>query len=1103
MSKGKEDLTRPVEETGGLGSEPLPRHVEADALAEADTAVTGGVDQELAASVRPRNLVPSEREQELGVRAEDYEFTPIEGDAPRKPLKETIAGLIADLDPRKIGGPKMPLILLGLMGMITQWDNIALDVLLPEMRAEFAFSLQFLITLGSLLGIVMILLAPPLGFMADRVSRVWMLRIGNLVANAASVLQGAAGSVPQLVAGRTLAGVGASVAGPAGFPLLADYFPSRSRARVFAFLGLMGGVGALLGPTIAGNLAEWFTWRVSVIALGAIATAVTFALFFLKEPVRGYQERKEMGADEEVATTEQKPVSWAEAWRAAKSITTLRRLWYATPFLQISGTVIGLFVGLYFAEEFGLGPRARGYIATGSGLFSITGLLFAGPLADRLLAFKPGRVMAFLGGLLVLNAGTVAVLAFSGNLWLSIIVSLPIGFIGTAFQPALATLISLVVPPRIRGLGLQTIAPWQIIGLLFNIMFIAPMVDNWGLRRGMLMFIPVYLIGAFILSTSSFGVDRDIRAARAASMADEEARRAKARGRRKMIICRDVDVTYDSVQVLFSVDFDVEEGEIVAVMGTNGAGKSTLLRAIAGIQEASNGAIFLDGHDITHVPPHENAANGIVMVPGGHAVFPTLTVEENLRTAAWMYRSEESYVKERTEQVLDFFPILRERLHQPAGNLSGGEQQMVALGQAFLMRPRLLMIDELSLGLAPQIVEQLLDTLRQIHEQGTTVLLVEQSLNVAVTIAERAVFMEKGEIRFDGSTEELMRRPELVRAVFMGGAVSGTASGGPVRTSGAHQQASEERERLLTVEGVSVSFGGVHALRDVGLDVGAAEIVGIIGPNGAGKTTLFDAISGFVTPDTGSVLLEATDVTTLSPDARARLGLGRSFQNTRLFPSMTVRENIVVALERHLKAKNPLMAAVWAPKLRQAERRAYRRADGLIELLGLQAYADKFVNELSTGSRRAVDIACVMAAQPRILLLDEPSSGLAQAETEELGPVLVRLAKETGAGLLVIEHDMPLITSISHRMIAMELGAVVTTGPPREVVNDPRVMQSYMAASESVVSRSGGKGLAAMLGVEAPATSGNDDEDDEPAAKAKKKKKKNTTRSTNDRKKTR
>ena len=988
-----------------------------------------------------RELVPSEREVRLGVTRRRYEFSRPAAERPsrRRPVA-VLRDLGNDLDPRTIGGPKLPVLLLGFSALFAQWDDQALAILLPEMRADFAFSLQFLLTLGSVLGVVSILLAPAMGYLADRVKRVWMVRLGAVLANAASVVQGLAAGIPQLVAGRAMAGLGQAVREPAGFPLLTDYYPSRSRARVFAFLGLMGVLGGIVGPSVAGNLGDVYGWRVAVVSLGILATLTTIGLFFLREPPRGYQDRLEAGASEEVARSEQPPVSWAEAWRAAGAIATVRRLWYATPFLQVVIVGMALFLDLYFAEEFGLSPRERGYLGTARGAFGLLGILVAAPLADRLLAYRPGRVMVALGGIMVLYAGLVLVLAVSNNLWVSVIVALPLGFGFVAISPALYTLLSLTIPARVRGLGMQTVAPWQLVGFAI-LPFLGRAADTWGVREGLMAFLPVYLIAALILATSSQGVDRDIRAARAASLADEEARRARSSGRAKMLVCRDVDVHYEGVQVLFNVDFDVDEGDMVALVGTNGAGKSTLLRAIAGVHEASNGAIFFDGHDVTHVPPHEAAGRGITLVPGGAGVFPGLTVDDNLRAAAWMFRDDRDYVRTETARVHKMFPVLAERRNQPAGALSGGEQQMLTLAQAFLSRPRLLMIDELSLGLAPGVVEQLLGTLREINAQGTTVVLVEQSLNTALRIARRAVFMEKGEIRFDGPTEELFRRPELVRSIFMGGGASATGRLGVSRN-----RSSKSGQVLLQASDVRLSFGGVRALNGASLQLAAGEVVGIIGPNGAGKTTLFDVISGFVRPETGSVSFEGKGIEGLEPDQRAALGLGRSFQDVRLFPSMTVRENLAVAREQRIAsaAKNPVLAALWSPLVRESERKVFQQVDGLLQRFNLTGVADKFVNELSTGTRRAVDLACIALAEPKVLLLDEPSSGLAQAETKELGLLLARLSRELGCAMLVIEHDMSLIASLADRLVAMHLGQVIATGPPEEVLANRAVVSSYV-----------------------------------------------------------
>ncbi len=208
-----------------------------------------------------------------------------------------------------------------------------------------------------------------------------------------------------------------------------------------------------------------------------------------------------------------------------------------------------------------------------------------------------------------------------------------------------------------------------------------------------------------------------------------------------LVECQGVDVAYGPVQVLFGVDFDVEEGEIVALLGTNGAGKSTLLKAISGLIAPSAGQISFDGHDITGAEAEAVTRSGVAYMPGGKGIFPTVTVDEHLRLAAWTFRKDTARIAAAKAEVLELFPILAERADQPAGYLSGGEQQMLALAQSFMTKPRLLLVDELSLGLAPTVVGMLLEVLRTIHAAGTTIVIVEQSVNVALTLAQRAVFM--------------------------------------------------------------------------------------------------------------------------------------------------------------------------------------------------------------------------------------------------------------------------------------------------------------------------------------------------------------------------
>ncbi|HVY11788.1 MAG TPA: ATP-binding cassette domain-containing protein [Mycobacteriales bacterium] len=525
-----------------------------------------------------------------------------------------------------------------------------------------------------------------------------------------------------------------------------------------------------------------------------------------------------------------------------------------------------------------------------------------------------------------------------------------------------------------------------------------------------------------------------------------------------LLVCRDLDVGYDSVQVLFGVDMHVRRGEVLALLGTNGAGKSTLLRAISGLTMPSAGSIVFDGRDITRISAVERARTGIGQVPGGKGIFPTVTVADHFRAARWIRTKEHVGAGDAAqEQVLEWFPNLRNRWDTLAGNLSGGEAQQLAVGMAFITRPKLLIIDELSLGLAPTIVEKLLDVVRQVNASGTTVVLVEQSVNVALTIAERAYFMEKGEVRFCGSTAELIERDDIVRSVFLAAATE-DAKPQAKRTVVIDDRPPVE---VLRVDDLAVSFGGVRAVDGVSFALHDGEILGLIGPNGAGKTTIFDLVSGFLRPSRGHVEFTGQDVTTLGPDGRGRLGLGRSFQDARIFPSLSVAENIAASLERHLEVRDHLAAALGMPDIAELERHIAWTVSDLVELLSLGAYRDKLVRELSTGTRRMVDIAMALAYDPTVLLLDEPSSGIAQRETEALGPMLVRIRDEANCSLLVIEHDMPLICAVSDRLLALEQGRVIATGTPDEVLGDPRVIASYLGSNEATRNRSGAMSAAA------------------------------------------
>jgi branched-chain amino acid transport system ATP-binding protein len=229
---------------------------------------------------------------------------------------------------------------------------------------------------------------------------------------------------------------------------------------------------------------------------------------------------------------------------------------------------------------------------------------------------------------------------------------------------------------------------------------------------------------------------------------------------------RDVHTFYGNIHALKGISFAVEKGEIVSLIGSNGAGKSTTLRAISGLNKPSQGSVIFDGSDLASARASQLTSRGIAMVPEGRGVFSKLTVTENLEMGAY-YRNDRAGIKSDMEKVFDLFPRLRERRTQFAGTMSGGEQQMLAIGRALMARPRLLLLDEPSMGLAPVLVDFVFDTIKQIKETGTTILLVEQNAHMALQVADRGYVLQSGQIVLSDSAAVLRRDP-MVQKTYLG-----------------------------------------------------------------------------------------------------------------------------------------------------------------------------------------------------------------------------------------------------------------------------------------------------------------------------------------------
>ncbi|HEY2430143.1 MAG TPA: ATP-binding cassette domain-containing protein [Acidimicrobiales bacterium] len=258
----------------------------------------------------------------------------------------------------------------------------------------------------------------------------------------------------------------------------------------------------------------------------------------------------------------------------------------------------------------------------------------------------------------------------------------------------------------------------------------------------------------------------------------------------------------------------------------------------------------------------------------------------------------------------------------------------------------------------------------------------------------------------------------------------------------------------LEIHELTVGFGGLRAVDGLSLVVEPGTITGILGPNGSGKTTLLDAVSGQVRPTSGRISLDGEDLIDYLPEDRAALGLVRSFQDCRLYPELTVEDTLMVA-EDARRPVGVVGSTLRLPGARQSESAKRVAVDQLVAGFGLEAFRHRRIEQLSTGTRRVVDLATIVAARPRLLLLDEPTAGIAQREAEALAPLLRTLHQRTGATVMIVEHDVPMTVDICDRLVVMEAGGVVSAGPTAQVLRDPAAVEAYLGASHEALARSG------------------------------------------------
>jgi len=673
------------------------------------------------------------------------------------------------------GGAYM-FVVLTLLNSLDELEGAALGVLAPEIRDTFRVSEGAIVFIATASSAFFVLGAVPMGWLADRVRRVPIVGWSSVLFGGFVFLSGLALNAFMLFWTRFCTGIAKANTIPVHGSLIADNYPIGVRARMSALTGLIGhGVG-LMSPVVVGAIAEIAGggegWRWAWFTLGIPVSVVAFTAFFIKEPPRGQFEKEDV-LGEVFEDAQPPPISMEAAFERLKRIRTIRTVLVGFCALGFGLFSIPALASFYLENKLGIeSPLRRGLLSTLGGLGAVPFLPIAGRYFDRTYRIDPAKALRLVG-LLILPSAILTPLQFSttSEVWF-VLWAVPQGVLTTTAFSMVGPVLQAVVPYRLRGLGASYSTMWIFFvgGFLGGIL--AGFIDNEIGARGtvIILSIPTSIIGGMMLINGARFIREDLSLVVQELLEEQEEhhKRLDVDVEAPLLQLANVDFSYGPVQVLFDVNFEVRRGETLALLGTNGAGKSTILRVISGLAIPERGVVRLNGRTFTYVAPEARARLGIIQLPGGKGVFPSMSVRTNLEVSARLATRDKAEVRQRIDGVLELFPELHERQAQAAGSMSGGQQQMLALARVLLHDPQILLIDELSLGLAPIVVQRLLEVVDDLKARGQTMIIVEQSLNVALAVADRAIFLEKGEIRFEGDARELAARDDLARAVFFG-----------------------------------------------------------------------------------------------------------------------------------------------------------------------------------------------------------------------------------------------------------------------------------------------------------------------------------------------
>ena len=759
---------------------PIEDVPETAATTSAATADGSDVINELQADER---RLRNEGREALGVSGREEK---------RVPLREVM---------RQSGTTWYPLRALSLMAIIQSLGLLAFNLQAPDVAQALGMSITVIATINlvSVLAVTFATL-PTAALVQNRPRRAVLVVSTGIAGGICTICMGYVVNEWGLVVTLITVGILTGAVGVLHQPLLMDSYPPTMRVRAFAVYNGAGRVSIVLGPLLVALCTGvlGLTWRGTFLVMG-LASLVGMAFCLrLRDPGFG---RFDVGRVQEVVRTESAAAATAhgakhngastgastgappaealkvdlhflEICRRLMLIPTVRRVMAMSAMFGAFLFPFQVYIQFFFQERRGVDTSERSLVFAALPFFTIPALIWFGRRGEAMFRADPARLIGLMSRMIVATVSCV-ILAVITPVFGLMILFFGLAFMGfTAFAPALAIVMLSVVHPNMRPhvSALNGIYS-SLVGGAGGILLLQGIDARFGISGALIaMGIPGYAV-ALMVKGAKRTVNNDLNRLVDEVVEEEELKTLRSAGHNlPLLACRHVDFAYGPVQVLFDVNFTVGDGEAVALLGTNGAGKSTLLRVISGLGIPYGGTVHFRGADITYLDAERRTPLGITTVLGGRATFSAMTVTDNLRVYGYTHGRNRREIERRIDTVMTTFPGLAARRHVTAATLSGGEQQMLALGQAYMVRPRLLLIDELSLGLAPVVVSNLLEMVQSINSEGCAIVLVEQSVNIALSVVQHAYFMEKGQIRFDGASADLLGHTELLRSVFLEGA---------------------------------------------------------------------------------------------------------------------------------------------------------------------------------------------------------------------------------------------------------------------------------------------------------------------------------------------